>query len=223
MKQTFKLLRVLLLFTAFSIGSSSIWASVTDSLLIKISALHNVNANIIFAEHRYFLEPTPKPLDWKYLTAENSAYDLHNVTTAFKKLYKGKWIATGISKGGQTALIYRAFFPDDVDVSVPYVAPLCKGREDGRHEPFLRDFAGTQQERDILTNFQKDVLKRRGEIQPKFDSLCNARGYKFNLPLEQISSPDYFVNNSPTAAFFVQAYRELLKLPSRGLPINNNL
>ncbi len=207
-----------------------------------------LDANLIFVEHRYFLESTPSPLNWKYLTVENAANDHHNVTTIFKQLFNGKWIATGISKGGQTALLYRYFFPKDVDVTVPYVAPLCRAREDGRHEPFLSNFAGTQKERDILRKFQTDLLKRRVELQPKFDSLCKANGYKFNLPLEQIydysvlelpfsfwqwgspisevpqpgapvdvafrywmktSSPDYFVNNSPTAAFFVQAAREL--------------
>ena len=40
-------------------------------------------------------------------------------------------------QGGQTALLYRTFYPDDVDVSVPYVS-LCYGTEDGRHEPFLK-------------------------------------------------------------------------------------
>jgi len=207
-----------------------------------------LNTNVIFVEHRYFLESTPQSKDWKYLTAENSANDLHNVKVAFEKFYKGKWIATGISKGGQTALIYRAFFPKDVDVTVPYVAPLCKGKEDGRHEPFLRDFAGTAQERAKLTGFQREVLERRSEIQPKFDSLCNAKGYKFNIPLNEvydysvlefpfafwqwgspiaevpargssasqifkylikISSPDYFVKESDTSPFFVQAAKEL--------------
>ena len=88
---------------------------------------------MIFVEYRYFLESTPEPKDWQYLTAENSADDLHAITTAFKNIYSGKWIATGISKGGQTTLLYRTFYPDDVDISIPYVAPLCYGVEDGRH------------------------------------------------------------------------------------------
>ena len=50
-------------------------------------------------------------------------YDLHHVTTTLKQLYDQKWIATGISKGGQTTMFYRTYFPDDVDISVPYVAP----------------------------------------------------------------------------------------------------
>ena len=110
------------------------------------------DANMIFVEHRYFLESTPEPCDWQYLTAENSAEDLHAVTTAFKTLYPGKWISTGISKGGQTSLLYRVFFPDDVDVSVPYVAPLCYAREDGRHEPFLRR-VGTEADRKKIEDF----------------------------------------------------------------------
>ena len=206
------------------------------------------NTNIIFVEHRYFLESTPKPLDWKYLTAENSAYDLHNVTMIFKEIYKKKWIATGISKGGQTALIYRAFFPADVEITVPYVAPLCKGVEDGRHEPFIANFAGTPEQRAKILDFQKEILKRRASLQPKFDSLCTAKGYQFNLPNEEIydytvlefsfsfwqwgsnsdaipsvkasdnelftyfiklCSPDYFIKESSTSAFFVQAGREL--------------
>ncbi len=61
-----------------------------------------LNANMVFVEYRYFLESTPEPKDWRYLTAESSADDLHAVTTAFKNIYPGKWIATGISKGGQT-------------------------------------------------------------------------------------------------------------------------
>ena len=36
-----------------------------------------LNANLVFVEYRYFLESTPEPKNWDYLTAENSAYDLH--------------------------------------------------------------------------------------------------------------------------------------------------
>ncbi len=206
------------------------------------------NTNIIFVEHRYFLESTPENRDWKHLTAENSAYDLHNVTMIFKEVYKKKWIATGISKGGQTALIYRAFFPSDVHITVPYVAPLCRGAEDGRHEPFIENFAGTPDQRERILNFQREVLKRRVSLKPLFEALCSEKRYEFNLPLDEIydysvlefsfafwqwgsnpdeipsadaddktvfdywmkiSSPDYFVKESATTPFFVQAAKEL--------------
>ena len=207
-----------------------------------------LNTNLVVVEHRYFLESTPEKREWQYLTAENSANDHHKIRTILGELYKGKWITTGISKGGQTALIYRAFFPDDVDITVPYVAPLCRAEEDGRHEIFLSKIVGSADERLLLENFQKELLNRRAELQPKFDSLCTAKKYTFNLPTEEIydysvlefpfafwqwgspvsevpapgspvnqvfeyfmkiSSPDYFVNESSTTPFFVQAGREL--------------
>ena len=117
------------------------------------------NTNMVFVEYRYFLESTPEPRDWQYLTAESSADDLHAVRQALKDIYPGKWIATGISKGGQTTMLYRTFYPDDVDISVPYVGPLCYGVEDGRHEPFLRQ-VGTAEERKKIEDFQLEVLKR---------------------------------------------------------------
>jgi hypothetical protein len=87
------------------------------------------HTNTVFVEHRYFSGSVPDTVDWQYLTAQNSASDLHLITTLFKQIYPQKWISTGISKGGQTALIYRAFFPNDVDITVPYVAPVSRSQK----------------------------------------------------------------------------------------------
>lgn len=144
-----------------------------------------LNANMIFVEYRYFLESTPEPKDWQYLTAENSAADLHAITTAFKNIYPGKWIATGISKGGQTTLLYRTFYPDDVDISVPYVAPLCYGVEDGRHEPFLHKVS-TPENRKKIEDFQLEALKRKATLLPRFKKYCTEKNYSFRAPIEEI-------------------------------------
>ncbi|MDR1645917.1 MAG: aminopeptidase [Tannerellaceae bacterium] len=144
-----------------------------------------LNANVVFVEHRYFLESTPEPADWNYLTAENSAFDLHHITTTFRTLYPGKWISTGISKGGQTTLLYRAFFPGDVDFSVPYVAPLCRSVEDGRHEVFLRQ-VGTKAERKHIETFQLEILKRKETMTPLLDAFCREKGLTFHLPIAEI-------------------------------------
>ena len=144
-----------------------------------------LNANMIFVEYRYFLESTPEPKDWQYLTAENSADDLHAITTAFKNIYPGKWIATGISKGGQTTLLYRTFYPDDVDISVPYVAPLCHGVEDGRHEPFLHKVS-TPENRKKIEDFQLEALKRKATLLPRFEKYCTEKNYSFRAPIEEI-------------------------------------
>ena len=143
------------------------------------------NTNMIFVEYRYFLESTPEPRDWQYLTAESSADDLHAVFKAFKKIYPGKWISTGISKGGQTTMLYRTFYPDDVDISVPYVGPLCYGVEDGRHEPFLCQ-VGTAEERKKIEDFQLEVLKRKATLLPRFEKHCIEKGYEFFGSVEEI-------------------------------------
>lgn len=120
--------------------------------------------------------PPPTPCNWEYLTAENSAYDLHNVNQTFRELYTGKWVSTGISKGGQTTCLYRAWFPDDVDFSVPYVAPLNRGVEDGRHEPFLRK-VGTKKDRQKIEAFQIEILKHKDEIVRCWKSSARTRSW----------------------------------------------
>lgn len=150
------------------------------------------NTNNIVVEHRYFLESTPYPgvepeeIDWNFLNASEAAADLHAVVTALKEIFHGKWISTGISKGGQNTMIYRAYYPDDVDFSVPYVGPLCRALYDGRHEPFLENYVGTPEERKAVKDFQTELLLRKDRLMPVFDSLCNARGYRFNAPVEEI-------------------------------------
>ena len=143
------------------------------------------NTNMIFVEYRYFLESTPEPKNWKYLTAESSADDLHAIRNAFKTIYPGKWIATGISKGGQTSMLYRTFYPEDVDITVPYVGPLCYGVEDGRHEPFLCQ-VGTEEERRKIEDFQLEVLKRKATLLPRFEKHCAEKKYEFFGSVEEI-------------------------------------
>lgn len=157
---------------------------------------HLLNANLVFVEYRYFLESTPDPLNWDYLTAENSAYDLHQVTNTFKQIYPNKWISTGISKGGQTTTLYRAYFPDDVNFSVPYVAPLNRGVEDGRHELFLQQ-VGRQGERDTIQNFQKEILKRKNALLPLLENFCKEKQLKFRISPAEIL--DYCVLEYPFA------------------------
>lgn len=154
----------------------------------------HLNANQVFVEHRYFGESTPSPRDWQYMTGENAATDLHAVRSALADIYTHKWLATGISKGGQNSMIYRAFYPNDVDVTVAYVGPVCFGVEDGRHEPFLEQ-VGTAQERNTILEFQKQVLKRRTALMPMMEEYVKTKDLKFRVPLDEIY--DYCVLEYP--------------------------
>ena len=96
-----------------------------------------LDANQIIIEHRFFKESKPDSLDWEYLNIWQAATDHHKVIKAFKDLYPGKWVSTGISKGAQATIFHRKFYPEDVHVSVPYVAPLNFSDEDRRVYDFL--------------------------------------------------------------------------------------
>ena len=144
-----------------------------------------MDANILFVEYRYFSGSTPNPCNWDYLTVANSMEDYHNIITSFKPFYNAKWASTGISKGGSTSIFYRAYYPEDLDVSVPYVGPLSGAVEDGRHESFL-ERVGTKAERDAIRNFQIELFERKERLMPMFDAYCLDKGLVFRVPSTEI-------------------------------------
>ncbi len=144
------------------------------------------NTNLVVVEYRYFADSTPADKDWNYLTVGNSLADLHHVVEMLKTVYPGKWISTGVSKGGQTTMFYRAYYPDDVDISVPYVGPLNKSVEDGRHEPFLSDKVGTPADRKVISDFMMNLFKKRDVFFPMYKKHCEEKGYTFRVPLEEV-------------------------------------
>ena len=142
------------------------------------------HANQLIVEHRYFGRSVPDSIHWQYLTIEQAAMDHHRIVEAFKDFYRGKWINTGISKGGQTAMIHRAFFPKDVDVTVPYVAPFNLEREDKRLITFF-DSVGTAAQRERISAFQTEVLERKEQLMPYFYDLIEQKGYTFRMGAER--------------------------------------
>ncbi|MDR3129255.1 MAG: aminopeptidase [Tannerellaceae bacterium] len=139
-----------------------------------------LDANTIVVEHRYFLKSCPDTLNWTYLTTKNAANDLHHVRTLLAGLYPASWISTGISKGGQTALLYRTWFPEDVVFSVSYVAPLNRAPEDGRHEDFLRK-VGTRWERNRIHKFRNQILARRPAMIEHLKAYASQKGLVFRI------------------------------------------
>ena len=123
------------------------------------------DANYISIEHRYFGSSNPEIRDWKHLNLKNVTADLHHINRLFREIYSGSWISSGISKGGQTTIYYRYFYPDDVDLSIPYVAPLNKSLADERIYEFL-DEVGSEDCREKIKDFQMRMLKQREEVLP---------------------------------------------------------
>src|SRR4051794_6565711 len=91
-----------------------------------------VDGNQISVEHRYFTPSRPEPTDWTKDTIWQAATDEHRLIGALKTIYEGRWISTGASKGGMTAVYHKRFYPRDVDGSVVYVAPNDVNNNDDR-------------------------------------------------------------------------------------------
>jgi hypothetical protein len=134
-----------------------------------------LETNLLVAEHRFFGRSVPDSLDWNQLNLKNSTADLHRITTTFKELYTSSWLSTGISKGGQTSIYYRYFYPDDVQASVPYVAPLNFSDEDERVYHFL-DTVGPADCRERIYQIQRRLLADQEVFRPMFaDSVAKRK------------------------------------------------
>ncbi len=138
-----------------------------------------LDANYLNIEHRYFSESTPDTLDWRYLTLEQVTSDLHHVNQLFRKIYRGKWVSTGISKGGQTTIFYKYFFPNDVDAAVPYVAPFNQSLEDPRIYVFL-DTVGSDECRRKIFDLQTFLLANEDAALEKLKWYAKGAGMTFN-------------------------------------------
>lgn len=144
--------------------------------------LHGMlQGNRVTVEHRFFGGSKPTPLDWKYMTVKNSADDLHAVVTTLKKLYTGKWVSTGASKGGQTSLFYKCYYPEDMDAVVAYVAPINLAQEDPRLYQFL-ETVGDAETREKIKQFQIAMLKRQDELLPAIKEQSSQMAFKIGLP-----------------------------------------
>lgn len=144
-----------------------------------------IGCNQLTIEHRFFNNSRPKDsIPWQKLNIRQAAADQHLIIQQLKSLYPDKWISTGISKGGQTTMYHRRFYPNDVDISVPYVAPLNFSNREERMHTYLNQ-VGTEACRQAVKDFQTTLLKRKEEIFPLFKETSNARNYHFNMSLEK--------------------------------------
>jgi len=141
--------------------------------------------NQITIEHRYFTPSRPEPADWSFLTIEQAAEDFHAINRALHTIYDGTWVSAGESKGGMTSLFNRRFFPDDVDATVAYVAPIMTAANDPRFGPFIAQVGDDAACRQALADFQRAALTARSELLALVDADATQAGWTFDLLGEQ--------------------------------------
>lgn len=137
-----------------------------------------LKGNQVQVEYRFYGKSRPDTIPWQYLKNDQAVEDYHKLVTKLKRLYTGKWLATGISKGGETVLIYKSKYPWDVAVAVPYVAPLIDGLEDKRTEEHIKT-VGSDACRMKIAEFQRNVLKNRDVIIGEITNYAAAKNMGF--------------------------------------------
>lgn len=134
---------------------------------------HRYNANFIQIEHRYYRYSSPDKC-WEqldYCTAEEAAQDFHALFDALKKVFKGKWVMSGVSKGGITTLLHHTFFPNDMDIFVPYSAPLFDTDRDRNMQKYWYNNGWSKEFRDMFMAVRQNGLQRLQTIFPIYEKM----------------------------------------------------
>nr|WP_206068190.1 S28 family serine protease [Nonomuraea sp. FMUSA5-5] len=142
-----------------------------------------LDGNQVSVEHRFFRSSRPSPADWDDLTIWQEATDEHRIVQALETIYSGKWIQTGVSKGGMTSVYHRRFYPGDVDGVVAYVAPDDPvNPQDLAYDRFFAR-VGTPACRAALENVQREALQRRERMVALLEADAARNGYTFGRTL----------------------------------------
>ena len=139
-------------------------------------------ANQLVVEHRFFRASRPAggPDDWAHLTIAQAAADHHRIAGALRPLYEGAWIETGASKGGMTSVYHRRFYPEDVDATLAYVAPISRGAPDYAYEAHLEQL-GPPACRAALRALQVELLRdRRAYLIDRATQQAMTRGHSYS-------------------------------------------
>lgn len=126
----------------------------------------STQANQLSTEQRFFGSSRPEDLevaDWSFVTIAQAAADHHRIALALRSFYSGSWVSTGHSKGGMTSIYHRRFYPEDVDATVAYVAPISYDAPDSRYIEFL-DEIGEAECRQKVRDLQARALEHFDEL-----------------------------------------------------------
>ena len=199
--------------------------NIVKNRLDKISAPHflwalskdngkkGFDLNCVQVEYRYhgFSLPEGDADSFKYLNAEQQSKDLHAIVTDLKKALitgSGKWLSTGVSKNGVTSAQY-AYFDElngwnDIDVYVPFVAPMSIQADDPRVGTYML----TKSSKDALPLLEKAYKKLVDDLDvanATIDAYAE-KLYKQGSELNKDSAYLYTLSYAMGNLFYVQSY-----------------
>lgn len=132
-----------------------------------------VGGNQISVESRFYGDSVPHPTLWRYLTAWQEAADEHHVVQVFRRLYRARWLITGVSKGGETAIFHDYYFPHDFAGTFAWSAPSITDTFSRSYDHFLAS-VGTAACRKALLNAQVRALRHRKAFEARLAAEARA-------------------------------------------------
>ncbi|MDP2386255.1 MAG: S28 family serine protease [Bacteroidota bacterium] len=153
-----------------------------------------LKANIVVVEHRFFGKSVPDSIEWKLLTLKQAADDYHFIKSMLGKILTGKWLSTGISKGGQAALSYKMFYPKDISAVVAY-GTAVKSKQTVFTDTILSNLSQTVCGKKI-TELQNYLFRHKNILLPYFAAFVSQKNYNFT-PLDNETVLDYLLLELP--------------------------
>ncbi len=175
---------------------------VTDGYAIEYASKSDYNnelttelkANLVVVEHRFFGKSMPDSLNWNVLTAKQAADDYHVIKGLLDTILTGKWLSTGISKGGQAALAYKIFYPKDVEATVVY-GTAVKNKQTVFTDSLLFKLSQTACGKKI-NELQRFLFKHKDSLMPYFSDYVSQKNFDFK-PLDNETVLDYLLLELP--------------------------
>jgi hypothetical protein len=138
-----------------------------------------VGGNQISVEYRFYGDSVPHPTLWKYLTIWQEASDEHHVLDVFKRLYHAKWLISGVSKGGESAIFHDYYYPHDFAGTFAWSAPSITATFSDDYDNFLAT-VGTASCRAALLQAQIRALRNRAAFEAKIAAAAKAARQTFH-------------------------------------------
>ncbi|MCA1194049.1 S28 family serine protease [Saccharopolyspora sp. 6V] len=180
-----------------------------------------LDGNQVAMEHRFFTPSRPDQPDWTDLNIWQAATDEHRVIEALRAVYADRWVTTGASKGGMTAVYHRRFYPEDVDATIAYVAPNDVVNEHDRYDEFLAN-VGDESCRAALTAVQRDALTRRTELRDRYAATAAAGGFTFDRIMGDVDRAlEAVVVDAPFAFWQYRGQQDCAQIPAPGASLDD--
>lgn len=161
------------------------------------------NTGVVVVEQRYTGQSKPGDTLFIYLNTKQIASDYHYIFNTLRSLLVGKWITTGISKGGQSSLAYMKYYPEDMKGCIIYGTPVRNEENDGRINSFIGAWLSSPCGR-MIRSIQHDLFRNKQDLIKAIPD----HG-QFSLPLTELA--DHLILELPFS--FLQLCHSCETLP----------